>query len=109
MLCFLCLKEYDFVFTIDVNEGGPPMKLPYNVTDDPWLVAHNFLQKNDLSPMFLDQVANFIIENTKGHTLGPAPASATDPFTGNRITNKYLVWYILMYTHLVQLNVKTEM
>lgn len=58
------------------------MKLPYNVTDDPWLAAHNFLQKNDLNPMFLDQVANFIIENTKGHTLGPAPASAVDPFTG---------------------------
>ncbi|KAM9501785.1 phospholipase A-2-activating protein [Clarias gariepinus] len=75
-------KEYDFVFTIDVNEGGPSMKLPYNVTDDPWLAAHNFLQKNDLNPMFLDQVANFIIENTKGQTLGPGPASAVDPFTG---------------------------
>ncbi|TRY96521.1 hypothetical protein DNTS_014704 [Danionella cerebrum] len=75
-------KEYDFVFSIDVNEGGPSMKIPYNVTDDPWLTAHNFLQKNDLSPMFLDQVANFIIENTKGHTLGPAPTSAADPFTG---------------------------
>ncbi|XP_051985714.1 phospholipase A-2-activating protein [Xyrauchen texanus] len=75
-------KEYDFVFTIDVNEGGQPMKLPYNVTEDPWLTAHNFLQKNDLSPMFLDQVANFIIENSKGHTLGPAPATSTDPFTG---------------------------
>ncbi|MCI4377335.1 hypothetical protein PGIGA_G00202520 [Pangasianodon gigas] len=75
-------KEYDFVFTIDINEGGPSMKLPYNVTDDPWLAAHNFLQKNDLNPMFLDQVANFIIENTKGHTLGPAPATAVDPFTG---------------------------
>ncbi|XP_062372666.1 phospholipase A-2-activating protein isoform X2 [Sardina pilchardus] len=74
-------KEYDFVFTIDVNEGGPSMKLPYNVADDPWLTAHNFLQKNDLSPMFLDQVANFIIENTKGHTLGPAPSNS-DPFTG---------------------------
>ncbi|XP_034146766.1 phospholipase A-2-activating protein [Esox lucius] len=76
-------KEYDFVFTIDINEGGPSMKLPYNVTDDPWLTAHNFLQKNDLSPMFLDQVANFIIENTKGHTLGAAPPGAADPFTGS--------------------------
>ncbi|XP_016430986.1 phospholipase A-2-activating protein-like [Sinocyclocheilus rhinocerous] len=75
-------KEYDFVFSIDVNEGGPGLKLPYNVTDDPWLTAHNFLQKNELSPMFLDQVANFVIENTKGHTLGPAPATSTDPFTG---------------------------
>uniref|UniRef100_A0A8C7NHR0 Phospholipase A-2-activating protein n=1 Tax=Oncorhynchus mykiss TaxID=8022 RepID=A0A8C7NHR0_ONCMY len=76
-------KEYDFVFTIDINEGGPSMKLPYNVTDDPWLTAHNFLEKNELSPMFLDQVANFIIENTKGHTLGAAAPSAADPFTGS--------------------------
>lgn len=75
-------KEYDYVFTIDVNEGGPSMKLPYNVSDDPWLTAHNFLQKNDLSPMFLDQVANFIIENTKGHVVGPAQPAGGDPFTG---------------------------
>ncbi|XP_075999985.1 phospholipase A-2-activating protein [Genypterus blacodes] len=75
-------KEYDFVFTIDVNEGGPSMKLPYNLAEDPWLTAHNFLQKNDLSPMFLDQVANFIIENTKGHEVGPAPPGSVDPFTG---------------------------
>lgn len=70
------------MFTIDVNEGGPSMKLPYNVSDDPWLAAHNFLQKNDLSPMFLDQVANFIIENTKGHVVGPSQPAGGDPFTG---------------------------
>lgn len=59
------------------------MKLPYNVSEDPWLTAHNFLQKNELSPMFLDQVANFIIENTKGHVVGPAqPGAGGDPFTG---------------------------
>ncbi|XP_020365770.2 phospholipase A-2-activating protein isoform X2 [Rhincodon typus] len=76
-------KEFDYVFTIDINEGGPSMKLPYNITDDPWLVAHNFLQKNDLNPMFLDQVANFIIENTKGHTLGSTGSGFSDPFTGS--------------------------
>lgn len=76
-------KEYDFVFTIDVNEGGPSMKLPYNMSEDPWLTAHNFLQKNDLSSAFLDQVANFIIENSKGHVVGPATPSAVDPFTGS--------------------------
>lgn len=75
-------KEYDYVFTIDVNEGGPSMKLPYNLSEDPWLTAHNFLQKNDLSAMFLDQVANFIIENTKGLVVGPAPPAGGDPFTG---------------------------
>ncbi|KAJ3585415.1 hypothetical protein NHX12_014134 [Muraenolepis orangiensis] len=76
-------KEYDFVFTIDVNEGGPSMKLPYNTAEDPWLTAHNFLQKNDLSSMFLDQVAHFIIENTKGQVVAPPPAAAVDPFTGS--------------------------
>lgn len=32
--------------------------------------------------MFLDQVANFIIENTKGHVLGQATPAGMDPFTG---------------------------
>lgn len=25
-------KEYDYVFDVDVEEGAPPLKLPYNVT-----------------------------------------------------------------------------
>ncbi|XP_026569208.1 phospholipase A-2-activating protein isoform X1 [Pseudonaja textilis] len=76
-------KEYDYVFTIDVNEGGPSYKLPYSITDDPWLTAYNFLQKNDLNPGFLDQVAKFIIDNTKGQTLGRTEAGFSDPFTGS--------------------------
>ncbi|XP_069818093.1 phospholipase A-2-activating protein isoform X3 [Dendropsophus ebraccatus] len=75
-------KEYDYVFTIDVNESGPSYKLPYNVTEDPWLVAHNFLQKNDLNPMFLDQVAKFIIDNTGGQTISATNSGFADPFTG---------------------------
>ncbi|KFP77480.1 Phospholipase A-2-activating protein, partial [Apaloderma vittatum] len=76
-------KEYDYVFTIDVNESGPSYKLPYNITDDPWLTAYNFLQKNDLNPMFLDQVAKFIMDNTKGQTLlSTSAAQFSDPFTG---------------------------
>uniref|UniRef100_A0A8D0FIJ4 Phospholipase A2 activating protein n=1 Tax=Strix occidentalis caurina TaxID=311401 RepID=A0A8D0FIJ4_STROC len=74
-------KEYDYVFTVDVNESGPSYKLPYNITDDPWLTAYNFLQKNDLNPMFLDQVAKFIMDNTKGQTLSTS-AQFSDPFTG---------------------------
>lgn len=76
------MKEFDYVFSIDVNEGGPSYKLPYNVSDDPWLTAYNFLQKNDLNPMFLDQVAKFIIDNTRGQTLGLGNTSFSDPFTG---------------------------
>ncbi|KAJ7335422.1 hypothetical protein JRQ81_013363 [Phrynocephalus forsythii] len=75
-------REYDYVFSIDVNESGPSYKLPYNISDDPWLTAYNFLQKNDLNPMFLDQVAKFIIDNTKGQTLGLGNSEFSDPFTG---------------------------
>ncbi|XP_013048825.2 phospholipase A-2-activating protein [Anser cygnoides] len=75
-------KEYDYVFTIDVNENGPSYKLPYNITDDPWLTAYNFLQKNDLNPMFLDQVAKFITDNTKGQTPLNTNTQFSDPFTG---------------------------
>ena len=82
LLFIFLLKEFDYVFSIDVNEGGPSYKLPYNINDDPWLTAYNFLQKNDLNPMFLDQVAKFIIDNTKGQMLGLGNTSFSDPFTG---------------------------
>ena len=58
------------------------MKLPYNITEDPWFAAQRFLQDNGLSPLFLDQVANFIIDNTKGVTLGQGAPQVSDPFTG---------------------------
>nr|XP_032812036.1 phospholipase A-2-activating protein [Petromyzon marinus] len=76
-------KEYDYVFSVDLNEGGRPLKLPYNVSEDPWTAANAFLGRHDLSSLFLDQVANFIVENTRGATLGGgASAGQADPFTG---------------------------
>ncbi|KAH3731128.1 hypothetical protein DPMN_057134, partial [Dreissena polymorpha] len=81
-------KEYDYVFTVDIQEGQPPLKLPYNISEDPWFAAQAFIQKNNLSQLFLDQVANFITENTKGATLAQgAPADFADPFTGG---NRYM-------------------
>ncbi|KAL3869595.1 hypothetical protein ACJMK2_042263 [Sinanodonta woodiana] len=79
--------EYDYVFTVDIQEGKPPLKLPYNITEDPWFAAQKFLEKNELSQMFLDQVANFIVENTKGVVLGQPQAGYNDPFTGG---NRYI-------------------
>ena len=46
------------------------------------MAAHKFLEDNELSPMFLDQVANFIMKNTEGVTLGQPQSSLSDPFTG---------------------------
>lgn len=59
-------KEYDFLFSIDIEDGVPPLKLPFNLTDNPWDAAQKFIHEHDLSQAFLDQIANFIIKNTEG-------------------------------------------
>lgn len=68
-------REYDYVFDIDIEDGKPPLKLPYNSTDSPWDAARKFLERNELPFSYYEQVANWISENTKGARLGPAPSS----------------------------------
>ena len=70
------------MFSIDIAEGQPALKLPYNVGDDPWTTAHNFLEKHQLDPQFLDEVANFIIKNSGSSQATPMDSTYTDPFTG---------------------------
>lgn len=85
-------KEYDYVFSIDIKDGVPPLKLPYNVSEDPWFAAQKFIHHNDLPQAYLEQIANFIITNSKKIDQ-PAAASAPvqsefcDPFTGG---NRYI-------------------
>ncbi|KAK5135599.1 hypothetical protein LTR08_005079 [Meristemomyces frigidus] len=70
-------KEYDYVFDIDIEEGKPPLKLPYNSTESPWDAAKKFLEANKLPMTYYEQVANWISDNTKGTRIGqtdqPAP------------------------------------
>ncbi|CAL8073133.1 unnamed protein product [Calicophoron daubneyi] len=77
-------KEYDFVFTVDIVDGGEPLKLPYNRTQDPWFVAQEFIHRNNLPQDYLDTVAKFIVKNA-GPQLNPpseAELCAADPLTG---------------------------
>lgn len=76
-------KEYDYVFDVDLEDGMPPRKLPYNVNENPFTAAQNFIHREELSQTFLDQIANFIVLNTKGATLGAGQPSS-DPFSGSR-------------------------
>ncbi|KAJ4435996.1 hypothetical protein ANN_18620, partial [Periplaneta americana] len=82
-------KEYDYVFSVDIEDGKPPLKLPYNTDEDPWFAAQKFIHDNNLSQLFLDQVANFIVNNSKANVpLGPKTSSEfCDPFTGG---NRYI-------------------
>lgn len=78
-------KEYDYVFDIDVGAGpNGNLKLPYNVTQNPYDAAQEFLVKNELPQAYQDQVSDFIIKNAEGVNLG---GTYQDPFTGgNRYT-----------------------
>ncbi|KAG9318622.1 WD40-repeat-containing domain protein [Chiua virens] len=74
-------KEYDYVFDVDVQEGVPPLKLPYNISENPFAAAQRFLQQNDLSMNYIDEIVRFIEKNTAGVKLGE-DSSYVDPFTG---------------------------
>lgn len=54
--------EYDFVFSVDIEDGKPPLKLPYNLGQDPWVVAQKFIHDNNLSQQFLEQVKNNLLQ-----------------------------------------------
>lgn len=78
-------KDYDYVFDVDIEEGKPALKLPYNLSENPYERATKFIQDNELPLSYLDQVANFITSNTQGANIGaaqdqgPAPAGS-DPW-----------------------------
>lgn len=77
-------KEYDYVFTVDISDDAPPLKLPYNRGEDPWTVAQSFIHKNNLPQVYLDQVANFIVTNSDSAPVTDMALSGSyhDPFTG---------------------------
>ncbi|KAM4060980.1 PUL domain-containing protein [Hirsutella rhossiliensis] len=74
-------QSYDFVFDVDIEDGKPPLKLPYNLSENPYERATKFLGDNELPLSYLDSVANFITENTKGATLGQtSQPGGPDPY-----------------------------
>ena len=76
-------REYDHVFDVDFKDGATPLKLPYNVTENPYEAAQKFLYANELPQEYIDEVVKFIEKNTGGATLGSSGASEfVDPYTG---------------------------
>lgn len=76
-------QSYDYVFDVDIEDGKPPLKLPFDLSQNPYEAATKFIQDNELPVTYLEQVANFIITNSQGATLGqtsqPQPAGS-DPY-----------------------------
>ncbi|KAJ1930044.1 WD repeat protein Lub1 [Tieghemiomyces parasiticus] len=79
-------KEYDYVFSVDVRDGAPPLQLPYNRGENVYTAAQAFLDRHDLPPSYLDQVAQFITTNAGEEHTRPSAAGGgqeyVDPFTG---------------------------
>lgn len=77
-------KEYDFVFSIDIEEGKPPLKLPYNRGQDNYVVAQDFVHQYNLPQAYLEEIANFIMKNAGPPSSSSAQPSSSyqDPFTG---------------------------
>ncbi|KAI0053878.1 PFU-domain-containing protein [Auriscalpium vulgare] len=74
-------KEYDYVFDVDIQDGVPPLKLPYNANENPYAAAQRFLERNELPMTYIDQVVQFIEKNTAGVKLGGSD-EFVDPYTG---------------------------
>ncbi|VEU23196.1 DEKNAAC104315 [Brettanomyces naardenensis] len=68
-------KPYDYVFDVDIEDGKPPLKLPFNVADNPYEAADNFLAQNNLPYSYLQEIVNFILTNARGVTLDEAKGS----------------------------------
>ena len=77
-------QDYDYVFDVDIEDGKPPLKLPYNLSQNPYEAATKFIQDNELPIGYLDQTANFIVQNTQGATIGQTQSQNTpagsDPY-----------------------------
>lgn len=77
-------QAYDYVFDVDIEDGAPPLKLPYNLSQNPYEAATKFLGDNELPLSYLDNVTDFIVKNTQGATLGQSSGPAVDEFGTGR-------------------------
>ncbi|KAK9455872.1 WD40-repeat-containing domain protein [Dipodascopsis uninucleata] len=77
-------KEYDYVFDVDIQDGVPPLKLPYNATENSFDAARRFLERNELPLSYLDETAKFIEQNTGGVHLGEQSTPAFEDPYGSR-------------------------
>ncbi|KAF0360437.1 phospholipase A-2-activating protein [Gigaspora margarita] len=75
-------REYDYVFDVDIGEGTPALKLPYNTNDDPYRAAREFISANGLPEVYMEQIVDFILKNAPDANLSSGSSQFADPFTG---------------------------
>ncbi|XP_027353628.1 phospholipase A-2-activating protein [Abrus precatorius] len=74
--------QYDYVFDVDIGDGLPIRKLPYNRSDNPYDAADKWLLKENLPLSFREQIVQFILQNTGQNNI-TFDTSFRDPYTGS--------------------------
>ncbi|KAJ0011320.1 hypothetical protein Pint_34570 [Pistacia integerrima] len=74
--------QYDYVFDVDIGDGEPIRKLPYNRSDNPYDTADKWLLKENLPLSYRQQIVEFILQNTGQKDFNVNP-SFRDPYTGS--------------------------
>ncbi|XP_020250062.1 phospholipase A-2-activating protein [Asparagus officinalis] len=74
--------QYDYVFDVDIGDGEPIRKLPYNRGDNPYDAADKWLLKENLPLAYRQQVVEFILQNA-GQKDFSLDTSFRDPYTGS--------------------------
>lgn len=75
-------KHYDFVFEVEVGEGGKKEKLGFNRGENPYTAAQRFIDDNELDQEFLDQIAQFIEQQVPADAIAGGEGTLSDPLTG---------------------------
>ncbi|KAL3722505.1 hypothetical protein ACJRO7_034818 [Eucalyptus globulus] len=74
--------QYDYVFDVDIGDGEPIRKLPYNRSDNPYDTADKWLLKENLPLSYRQQIVEFILANSGQRDFNLDP-SFRDPYTGS--------------------------
>lgn len=74
-------QQHDYVFDVDIGDGEPTRKLPYNRGDNPYIVADQWLLHENLPLTYRQQIVEFILQNT-GQNAPVINTSFSDPYTG---------------------------
>jgi phospholipase A-2-activating protein len=62
-------EYFDFAFPIEFDDGTPPLKLGYNLGDNAYTVAEEFVAKYKLNYGLKETIAKHILSQTKGYQL----------------------------------------
>ncbi|KAI5963526.1 DOA1 [Candida pseudojiufengensis] len=87
-------KMYDYVFDVDIKDGEPPLKLPYNLNENPYVVAEKFLADNELPSSYTEEVVQFLEKNTEGAKLDENVAPTTQTGEPQRTIDPYSDAYV---------------